>query len=247
MDGISRAPAPELRAFLGSIQYYGKFVPQLSTLLSPLYELLHKNSQWKWTDKCEAAFLAAKAEISSDKILTHYDVKLPIVLVCDASQYGVGAVVSHLIEEEEKPIAFSSRTLTKSEQNYSQLQKEALHVAIIFGIRKFHKYLYGRKFVLLTDHKSLLTILGPKTVPTLSAARLQRWALQLAAHQYVIRFRKTTEHGNAGMLSRLQAPSTDNNLEPDVFLVSYQDDLPVTAKGVAAATKKDIILSKALG
>ena len=157
VDGIARAPAPknttELRAFLGSIQYYGKFVPQLSTLLSPLYELLQKNSQWKWTDKCEAAFLAAKAEISSDKVLTHYDVKLPIVLACDASQYGVGAVISHLIEEEEKPIAFSSRTLTKSEQNYSQLEKEAL--AIIFGIRKFHKYLYGRKFVLLTDHKPL--------------------------------------------------------------------------------------------
>ena len=167
------------------------------------------------------------------------------MLACDASQYRVGVVISHLIEEEEKHIAFSSRTLTKSEQNYSQLKKEAL--AIIFGIRKYHKYLYGRKFVLLTDHKPLLTILGPKTgVTTFSAARLQRWALQLGTHQYVIRFRKTTDHGNADMLSRLPVPSTDNNLEPDVFLVSYQDDLPVTAKGVAAATKKDIVSSKEL-
>ena len=125
-----------------------------------------------------------KAEINSDKVITHYDVTLPIVLACDTSQYGVRAVISHQTEEEEKPIAFSSKTLTKSELNYSQLEKEAL--SIIFGIRKFHKYLYGRKFVLLTDHKPILTILEPTTgVPTLSAARLHRWALglQLAAHQ----------------------------------------------------------------
>lgn len=111
----------------------------------------------------------------------HYNQNLPLILACDASPVGVGAVISHRMEDgRENPIAFASRMLTKTERNYTQIEKEAL--GLIFGVMKFHEYLYGWKFILLTDHKPLLKIWGPKTgVPSLAAARVQRWPLILAA------------------------------------------------------------------
>ena len=94
-------------------------------------------------------------------VLVHYDSNLHLRLAADASQYGLGAVISHtLSSREERPIAFASRSLSKNEQNYSQIGKEA--PALIYGVQKFHTYLYGRKFTLVTDHKPLTTIFGPK-------------------------------------------------------------------------------------
>ena len=97
-----------------------------------------------------------------------------MILACDTSPYGVGLVISHGMDDgEERPVAFASPTLTKSERNYSQIEKE--FVGIIFGVRKFHKYLYGCTFHLYTDHKLLVAPSGPKTaVPNLTAARMQR-------------------------------------------------------------------------
>ena len=139
--------------------------------------------------------------LGSQQVLAHYDPSLPLSMATDASAYGVGAVISQQCQDgSERPVAFASRTLTPSECNYSQLEKEAL--ALIFGIKRFHTYLYGRRFTLLTDHKPLTTILGPhNAIPTLAAARLQRWAIILSAYQYNIVFRRTEEHANADGLS----------------------------------------------
>lgn len=93
----------------------------------------------------------------------------------------------------EKPIAFASRMLTKTEKNYSQIEKEEL--GLVFGVMKFHEYLFGRKFTLVTDHKLLLKILGPKTgAPPLAAARMQRWSLILAAYTYEIQYKPSEQH-----------------------------------------------------
>ena len=135
--------------------------------------------------------------------MIHYDPSLPIRLAADASAYGIGAVLSHVLDDgTERPIAYVSKTLSPSEKNYAQIEKEAL--ALVFGVRKFHQYIYGRKFTLVTDHKPLLAILGPKAgIPSVAAARIQRWAFLLSAYQYDIIFKPTAEHCNVDGLSKL--------------------------------------------
>ena len=215
ISAIVNAPQPEnvqqLRSFLGLLNYYRNFLPHLATILQPRNELLQKGKKWNWTIGCTQAVNIARDLLKTSNLLTHYDSTLPVRLATDASQYGLGAIISHVLPNGmEKPIAFASRTLSVSEQNYSQIDKEAL--AIIYAIQKFHKYLYGRKFVLITDHKPLTSILGPKkSVSAVAATRLQRWALLLAAYNYDIEFRSTKEHGNVDALSRL--PLQDSLME----------------------------------
>ena len=116
------------------LNYYAKFIPDLATLIHPLNELLQSHRPFKWTSECDTAFNAAKAELLAETVLTYYDVTKPLNrLACDASQYGIGTVLSHIMENgEECPVAFASRTLTASEKNYSQLQKEAL--SLVYGV-----------------------------------------------------------------------------------------------------------------
>ena len=131
----------ELRAFLGLVNYYGKFIPRLSTIAHPLNRLLGKKVPWKWDSECQRAFEALKRKLASSKVLAHYDPQLPLKLDCDASAYGVGAVLSHVYPDgSERPISYASRTLSSAEKNYAQIEKEGL--SIIFGVKKFHKYVY---------------------------------------------------------------------------------------------------------
>ncbi|KAL2088045.1 hypothetical protein ACEWY4_016873 [Coilia grayii] len=114
---------------------------------------------------CASAFQKAKALQVLQEVLTHYSPELPLRLACDTLPYGVGAVLSHVMPDGvEKPIAYASRTLGKAERNYAQIEREAL--AIVFGVPKFHQYLYGNTFTLPTDHRPLTNILSPvKSTP----------------------------------------------------------------------------------
>ena len=161
VEAILHAPTPknlqELRSFLGLLNYYGKFIPNLARLIQPLNNLLQRGQTWHWSVDCDQDFQEAKAVLSSSRVLVHYDTTLPLTLAADASAYGIGAVISHTLPDgSEKPVAYASRSLSSSEHNYAQVEKEAL--SLIFGIKKFHQYLYGRKFTLFTDHKPLLPV-----------------------------------------------------------------------------------------
>ena len=253
LEAIINAPEPknlqQLRSFLGLLNYYGRFIANLSTIIHPLNRLLHHSSRWELDSLCSAAFQEAKQALTSSTVLAHYDPSLPIALAADASAYGIGAVISHTFPDgSECPIAYASRTLTETEQNYCQLEKEAL--ALIYGVKKFHQYIYGRQFVLITDHKPLMTILGPKKgIPSLAAARLQRWAVLLSAYQYTIKFKSTQSHANADGLSRLPLTTGEQEgqcPEASIFNLAQLDSLPVTATQVEQATRTDPELSKVL-
>ena len=252
VEAILQAPAPnnlqELRSFLGLLNYYGKFIPNLATLIHPLNSLLQHAKPWAWTKECSQAFQQAKEALSSSSVLVHYDPTLPISLAGDASAYGIGAVISHILPDgSEKPIAFASRSLTSSERNYALLEKEAL--SLIFGVKKFHQYLYGRKFHLITDHKPLTAILGSKKgIPSLAAARLQRWAILFSAYQYEIKFKATYDHANADGLSCLPLPdiTLGSSPVPTILNISQLQSLSVTTTQVESATRKDPVLSKVL-
>ena len=119
----------------------------------------------------------------------------------------------------------------------------------MYGIRKFHQYLYGRKFVLVTDHKPLTTLLGPKkSIPPLAAAQLQRWALLLSAYTYEIEWKPTREHANADGLSRLplqgEKPECQSSTADAAFVIGQVQVLPVTAERLETATRQDSLLSK---
>ena len=145
------------------INYYSKFISNYSTITHPLNELLKDGVEWKWSTEQQKSFNQLKDKLSSAPVLTHYNEKLALKLDTDASQYGIGVVISHILPSgKERPIAYASRTLSKSERNYAQIEKEAL--SIIFGVKKFHQYLYGRKFLLVTDHKPLTTLKDRRAV-----------------------------------------------------------------------------------
>ncbi|UYV77890.1 K02A2.6-like [Cordylochernes scorpioides] len=246
VQALQKAKSPtnisELRSFLGLVNYYGKFIPNLSDLLRPLHELLHKKNCWSWTKECEEAIEKCKSSITSERVLVPYDTTLPLFLATDASQIGIGAVLSHVIGGQERPIMFASRTLSGAERNYSQIEREAL--AIIYGVTKFHQFIYGRRFTLITDHKPLVSILGPKSgIPTLSTSRLQRWAIILSAYTYDIKFKKTQDHGNADLLSRLPVESEETSRLDNIYALSYMEDLPITAEEIRIETQKDEVLS----
>ncbi|KAG8192995.1 hypothetical protein JTE90_028115 [Oedothorax gibbosus] len=190
-------------AFLGLLNFYGSFLKRRSDILEPLHKLLQKDVPWEWTAEHEEAYKASKGLLTTDDLLVHYDEKLPLILTSDASSYGLGSVLSHLLPNgKEAPVAYYSRTMTKTERNYSQTDKEAL--AILAGVKKFHSYLLGRRFRIVTDHRPLLGIFNStKPIPQMISPRVLRWSLSLQAYDYELEYRKGKDIANADALSRL--------------------------------------------
>ena len=212
-----------------------------------------KNIPYKWGEQEEKAFHALKQHIVNATRLVPYRSEYPLILATDASSLGIGAVLSTRHPDgNEYPIAFASKTLNDHERQYSQIEKEAL--SIIFGVKKFHQYLYGRCFELLTDHKPLVSLFHPnKQLPVYTLARLQRWAITLMSYQFVIRYRATEHHCNADALSRLPVgpdPAFDKMEESCCWIFEDQmqqlSAFPINAKLISEETKKDPLLRQVL-
>lgn len=163
------------------------------------------------------AFSKLKQTIASDQILAYPDFDLPFILTTDASDYAVGAVLSQLQNNIERPIAFASRTLNKAETNYSTIEKEAL--AIIWAIRKYKPYLFGNQFKLFTDHKPLTFI---KT--SMKNNRILHWRLELENYQYTVEYKQGKANVVADALSRKteNTPKTDTQTTDDSDALNQQ-------------------------
>ncbi|KMQ86294.1 rna-directed dna polymerase reverse transcriptase and integrase domain containing [Lasius niger] len=166
----------EVRSFLGLVNYYGKFVPDLHKLKAPFEALLKKDVPFNWTSTQQNAFEKTKCILTGPLLLAHYDPKQILIVAADASSTGIGGVLlQRYADGQVKAVFHMSRTLTKAQQNYSQIEKEAL--ALITAIERFRKFVYGRHFILQTDHRPLLALFktaNTKELETRTANRLKR-------------------------------------------------------------------------
>ena len=195
----------------------------------------------------EDTFIRVKEALQSDALLVHFDPSKPILLACDASSHRCGAILFNVMPDgSERPIAYASRSLSAAEKNYSQLDKEGL--SLIIGVNKFHQYLYGTQFTLVTDHRPLLGLFDERRpVPHKASGRIQRWALVLAGYNYTIRYRGSVTHENCDALSRLPL-STKPIVTPSpaeyVDLIEQLNESPVTAAHIHEWTLHDKTLSR---
>lgn len=186
----------ELRRFLGVVSWYRRFVPDFATLAYPLTSMLKKGKHWRWTENQQTVFEILKLRLTEAPVLACPDFAKPFSLQTDASDYGLGAVLTQVLEGTERVIAYASRVLIGAERNYSATEKECL--AIVWGIRKMRPYLEGYHFNVITDHLSLKW-LNSIDNPT---GRLARWALELQQYTFSIQYRKGRCNVVADALSR---------------------------------------------
>ena len=202
LQKIKEAPQPktkkQVRSFMGLAGYYRKFIPSFAQLAAPLTDLTRKGAPSKvvWLDTHEAAFNTLKDKLASEPILRLPDLSKTFILQTDASESGIGATLLQKHSDGVFPVRYASKKLLKREQNYSVTERECL--SIIFGIQKFQKYLYGRKFVIQTDHAPLSYIQRSKV----ESGRIMRWALFLQNYCFTIEAIKGSDNVCADYLSR---------------------------------------------
>jgi hypothetical protein len=190
--------ATEIRSFIGLASYYRKFIPNLSGISKPLFDLTKKHVDFVWTSECDHAFNSIKQLLTTAPVLALPDFNRSFKIHCDASNYSIGAVISQQFDEGEKPIAYASRILNSSEINYSTSEKELL--AIVWSSKHFKQYIYGRDIEFYTDHKPL-AVLNKLSEPD---GKLGKLLLKIQHLNYIIKYKQGKLNTNADALSRLK-------------------------------------------
>ena len=214
----------EIQSFLGLASYYRRFIKNFADIAHPLIELTKKkkdkgnhNSQAKkpitkqvagtdiftWGNAEQTSFEKLRECLITPPIVAFPDFDKEFLIFTDASNYGIGAVLSQIQGEKEVVIAYSSRHLNTAERNYSAIEREAL--AIVYGVKRYRHYLQDEKFEIISDHRPLQWLESHKD----EKSRLGRWAIELSAVKYKIRYKPGKEHANADFLSRIRVVSTE--------------------------------------
>ena len=220
VKAILGMPAPDdvagVRRFCGMIQYLAKFMPNLSSDLSPIRELTKKGVKWEWSSKCEEAFMKLKKKITETPVLAYFDPDKELSLQVDSSKDGLGAVLM----QEGRPLEYASRTLSSNEKNWAQIEKEAL--AVLYGLERFDQYTYGRKVIVYNDHKPLASIL--KKPLSEAPVRLQVMMMKLNRYDVEFNFLAGTNLYLADTLSR--ACCIEENDSLGIHLVNALEKFP---------------------
>uniref|UniRef100_A0A2N9IEQ5 RNA-directed DNA polymerase n=1 Tax=Fagus sylvatica TaxID=28930 RepID=A0A2N9IEQ5_FAGSY len=225
VDLILNLPTPktvrDVRSFLGHAGFYRRFIKDFSAISRPLCNLLLKESTFEWTESCEVAFKKLVQLLTSAPIMQAPDWSLPFEIMCDASDYAVGAVLGQRKDKKPHVIYYASRTLNSAQMNYTTTEKELL--AVVFALDKFRSYLMGTSIVVFTDHAALRYLLSKKD----AKARLIRWILLLQEFNLQIKDKKGVENVVADHLSRLtfeevkeEIPIRDSFPDEQLFAVT---------------------------
>ncbi|KAM1302527.1 hypothetical protein ACFX2H_013448 [Malus domestica] len=240
VDLVRHLPSPtsvrEVRSFLGHAGFYRRFIKDFSKIAQPLCRLLQKEVAFEFDDACSTAFKQLKEALTSAPIITPPDWSLPFELMCDASDYAIGAVLGQRKNKQPHIIYYASRTLNDAQLNYSTTEKELL--AVVFALDKFRSYLLGTKVIIFTDHAALKYLLTKKE----AKPRLIRWMLLLQEFDIEIRDKKGVENVVVDHLSRMvhEEASPISETFPDEQLMSIQVSEPWYADLVNFLVSKHI-------
>lgn len=188
--------AKQVRSFLGLASYYRRFIQGFAEIAAPLYRLTENEAEFKWTDQCDEAFTRLKRQLTTAPVLAFPSFGEEFILDTDASNFGIGAVLSQVQNGRERVVAYASRAMTKAERKYSTTRKEML--AFVHFSKHFRHYLYGRRFVARTDHGALKWLHNFKE----PEGQVARWLEQLGEFDFVVQHRPGVKHGNADAMSR---------------------------------------------
>lgn len=231
IEAIKLYPIPrtqrQIRAFCGLVSYYRRFCSNLSGLLKPINKLLQKDIAYEWSEECNDAFELIKEKLTTSPILIFPDFTKQFNIRCDASNYGVGAILSQGKIREDLPIAYMSKSLNKHEIRYATVEKELL--AIIYALRAFRPYIFSSKTLIITDHEALVWIMKLKN----PASRLWRWKLEMSEYDLEIIHRPGILNANADALSRIQiTPEELLGEEPqeNKLELKYPKEIAVTTR-----------------
>ncbi len=231
--------ASEVRSFLGLVSYSSRFIPQFATLAEPLRRLTRKDTEFVFGPAQKRSFNALKDELAKAGTLAYFDKDAPTQVIADASPVGLGAVLTQCQKGQMVPVCYISRSLTDCERRYSQTEREAL--ALVWACERLHPYIYGRQFDLLTDHKPLESIYGPRSKP---CACVERWVLRLQPYNFKIIYVSGKEN-IADPLSRLlgsTAMREKHSHESDEyvrFVAISATPRALTSREVEEASEKD--------
>ena len=246
VDAVQKMETPtsakEVRSFLGLTNYVSRFIPQYATVTKPLRDLTKKNAPWTWEKEQEEAFKSLKESLAKSTTMSYFNAQGKTEVVVDASPYGLGAILTQQVGNQNHVVAFASRALTDVESRYSQTEREAL--AVVWACEYFHLYLLGHAFTVISDHKPLEGIFNRPTSQT--NARIERWNMRLQSYDFVLKYRPGADNP-ADCLSRhpVAASTAKTAHEQTIaeeyvsFLIDHATPKAVTSTEISSATASD--------